>query len=222
MTTPNEKRKALLGELDVKMHQVRRQLSHAHYEWGAANTHAVFLEWGAKLRTAISLAESRLDVDIFAHSMRVATLVGDNLPGHRDRFNVEDDNTAGLKAMVVGVLHDLIEDQVEGIGEEPEVSMFELADKFGTEVANAVQVLIRTYLIDRFGLRSRMLYCDYIAEVAKNDLATLVKIADLEDHLSKANASTLKRTLRPRYERAWSQLMEIGTQRAISRHNEGR
>ena len=151
--------------------------------------------------------------------MRVATLT----EGNRIAFNSTlADNTAGLKAMVVGVLHDLIEDQVEGIGEEPEVSMFELADKFGTEVANAVQVLTRTHLIDRFGLRSRMPYCDYIAEVAKNDLATLVKIADLEDHLSKANASTLKTTLRPRYERAWAQLMEIGTQRAISRHNECR
>ena len=158
-----------------------------------------FLEWGTKLRAAISLAESRLDADSFAHSMRVATLT----EGNRIAFNSTlADNTAGLKAMVVGVLHDLIEDQVEGIGEEPEVSMFELADKFGTEVANAVQVLIRTHLIDRFGLRSRMLYCDYIAEVAKNDLATLVKIADLEDHLSKANASTLKPTLRARYERA--------------------
>ena len=171
----------------------------------ANDTYAVLLEWSAKLRTAISLAESRLDADIFAHSMRVAALA------NARPMSIEalkDDNTAGLKAMVVGVLHDLIEDQVEGIGEEPEVSMFELADKFGTEVANAVQVLIRTHLIDRFGLRSRMPYCDYIAEVAKNDLATLVKIADLEDHLSKANASTLKPTLWARYERAWSQLTE--------------
>ena len=185
----------------------------------ANDTYAVFLEWGAKLRTAISLAESRLDADIFAHSMRVAALVGDNLPGHRDRFEVVDDNTAGLKAMVVGVLHDLIEDQnviiVEGIGEEPEVSMFELADKFGVEVANAVQVLSRP-------AGWRVAYSDYIMDVSTNDLAMQVKIADLEDHLSKANASTLKPTLRPRYERAWAQLMEIGTQRAISRHNEGR
>ena len=200
MTTPNEKRKALLGELDVKMHQVRRQLSQAHYEWGAANTHAVFLEWSAKLRTAISLAESRLDADIFAHSMRVAALI-----------DVEDDNTAGLKAMVVGVLHDLIEDQVRG-----EVVHFRyLIDEFGQEVTNAVEILTRP-------AASKMAYSDYIMHVSTNDLATQVKIADLEDHLSKANASTLKRTLRPRYERAWSQLMEIGTQRAISRHNEGR
>ena len=157
-----------------------------------------FLEWGTKLRAAISLAESRLDADSFAHSMRVATLT----EGNRIAFNSTlADNTAGLKAMVVGVLHDLIEDQVEGIGEEPEVSMSELADKFGTEVANAVQVLTRTHL-------SKMTYRDYIAEVAKNDLATLVKIADLEDHLSKANASTLKPTLRARYERAWSQLTD--------------
>ena len=211
MTTPNEKRKALLGELDVKMHQVRRQLSQAHYEWGAANTHAVFLEWSAKLRTAISLAESRLDADIFVHSMRVAALVGDNLPGHRDRFEVEDDNTAGLKAMVVGVLHDLIEDQVRG-----EVVHFRyLIDEFGQEVTNAVEILTRPAV-------AKMAYSDYIMNVSTNDLATQVKIADLEDHLSKANASTLKTTLRPRYERAWTQLMEIGTQRAISRHNEGR
>ena len=62
----------------------------------ANDTYAVFLEWGAKLRTAISLAESRLDADIFAHSMRVSALVGDNLPGHRARFDIEDDKTAGL------------------------------------------------------------------------------------------------------------------------------
>jgi len=34
----------------------------------------------------------------------------------------------------------------------------------------------------------------------------MVKIADLEDHLSEANAATLKPTLRPRYEHALSQL----------------
>ena len=28
-----------------------------------------FLEWGTKLRTAIRIAESRLDADSFAHSM---------------------------------------------------------------------------------------------------------------------------------------------------------
>ena len=136
MTTPNEKRKALLGELNAKMHQVRHQLAQAHYESGAADTHAVFLEWGAKLRTAICLAESRLDADIFAHSMRVAALA------NARPMSIEalkDDNTAGLKAMVVGVLHDLIEDQVRG-----EVVHFRyLNDEFGTEVANAVQVLTR-------------------------------------------------------------------------------
>ena len=166
----------------------------AHYDSGTADTQALFLYWSAKLRTAISLAESRLDADTFAHSMRVATL-----SGRRDHVDVEKDNTAGLKAMVVGVLHDLLEDQVEGIGEEPEVSMFELADKFGTDVANAVQVLTRP-------ATAKMTYRDYIVDVSTNDLATQVKIADLEDHLSKANAATLKPTLRPRYERAWSQL----------------
>ena len=162
----------------------------AHYDSGTADTQALFLYWSAKLRTAISLAESRLDADIFAHSMRVATL-----SGRRDHVDVEKDDTAGLKAMVVGVLHDLLEDQVRG----EVVALWNLDNEFGEEVTDAVEVLTRP-------ATSRMTYRDYIVDVSTNDLATQVKIADLEDHLSKANAATLKPTLRPRYERAWSQL----------------
>ena len=167
----------------------------AHYDSGTADAQAVSLHWSAKLRTAISLAESRLDADSFAHSMRVAALVGERLPGHRDRIEIEDDTTAGLKAMVVGVLHDLLEDQTRG----QVVHLRHLADEFGEEVTDAVEILTRP-------ATSRMAYRAYIVDVSTNDLATQVKIADLEDHLSKANAATLKPTLRPRYERAWSQL----------------
>ena len=164
------------------------------------DTQAVFLEWSAKLRIAISLAESRLDADTFAHSMRVSTLVGDTLPGHRDRINAREDNTAGLKAMVVGVLHDLIEDQ-EPHESHTWVRFSNLADEFGEEVGEAVEILTRGDV--REIVQS---YRDYIMYVSTNDLARQVKIADLEDHLSEANASTLKPTLRPRYERALSQL----------------
>ena len=52
-----------------------------------------FLEWGTKLRRAISLAESRLDAESFAHSMRVAS----KTEGNRTAFNATlQDNTAGL------------------------------------------------------------------------------------------------------------------------------
>ena len=156
----------------------------AHYDSGTADAQAVSLHWSAKLRTAISLAESRLDADTFAHSMRVSTLI-----------EVGTDNTAGLKAMVVGVLHDLLEDQVRG----QVVALWNLDVEFGEEVKDAVEVLTRP-------ATTKMSYRDYIMDVSTNDLATLVKIADLEDHLSKANADTLRPTLRPRYERAWSQL----------------
>ena len=91
----------------------------AHYDSGTADAQAVSLHWSAKLRTAISLAESRLDADTFAHSMRVSALIG-----------VGKDNTAGLKAMVVGVLHDLLEDQVRG----QVVALWNLDVEFG-EVA---------------------------------------------------------------------------------------
>ena len=156
----------------------------AHYDAGTADTQALSLHWSAKLRTAISLAESRLDADSFAHSMRVATLI-----------EVEKDNTAGLKAMGVAVLHDLLEDQTRG----QVVNVRHLFDEFGEEVADAVEILTRP-------AASRLTYRDYIAEVSENALAAQVKLADLEDHLSKANAPTLRPTLRPRYERAWSQL----------------
>lgn len=147
-------------------------------------------KWSGKLRAAIRLAESHLEPDIFAHSMRVATFVGDAQ---------EENNTAGLKAMVVGVLHDLIEDQVRGPREDHGwVRFWNLTDEFGEEVGEAVEILTRP---DR-----PMSYRDYIAYVSTNDLARQVKIADLEDHLSEANASTLKPTLRPRYEHALSQL----------------
>ena len=162
----------------------------AHYDSGTADTQALFLHWSANLRPAISLAESRLDADIFAHSMRVATL-----SGRRDHVDVEKDDTAGLKAMVVGVLRDLLEAQVRG----EVVALWNLDNEFGEEVTDAVEILTRP-------ATSRMAYRDYIVDVSTNDLATQVKIADLEDHLSKANAATLKPTLRPRYERAWSQL----------------
>ena len=148
-------------------------------------------KWSGKLRSAIRLAESRLEPDIFAHSMRVATFVGDAQ---------EEDNTAGLKAMVVGVLHDLIEDQ-EPHENHTWVRFSNLADEFGEEVGEAVEILTRGDV--REIVQS---YRDYIMYVSTNDLARQVKIADLEDHLSEANASTLKPTLRPRYERALSQL----------------
>ena len=156
-----------------------------------------FLEWGTKLRTAIRLAESRLDADSFAHSMRGATAT----EGNQTAFTATlQDNTAGLKAMVVAVLHDLIEDQVRG----QVVDFNHLTALFGAEVSEAVEILTRP-------AASRMTYRDYIEEVAENDLATLVKIADLDDHLSEANAPTLRPTLRPRYERARSQLKAART-----------
>ena len=156
-----------------------------------------FLEWGTKLRSAIRLAESRLDAETFAHSMRVATMT----EGSQTAFNATlQDNTAGLKAMVVAVLHDLIEDQVRG----NVVDFTHLTDEFGEEVSDAVEILTRP-------AASRMTYHDYIAEVAENDLATLVKIADLDDHLSEANAPTLRPTLRPRYEKARAQLKAART-----------
>ena len=74
-----------------------------------------------------------------------------------------------------------------------------LADEFGEEVSEAVETLTRP-------VATGVTYRDYIDDVSTNALATQVKIADLEDHLSKANAPTLRPTLRPRYERAWSQL----------------
>ena len=172
----------------------------AHYDSGTADTQALFLHWSAKLRTAISLAESRLDADIFAHSMRVAARTGENLPGHRDLLGDDEDKTAGLKAMVVAVLHDLIEDQVRG----QVVDFNHLTALFGAEVSEAVEILTRP-------AASRMTYRDYIEEVAENDLAALVKIADLDDHLSEANVATLRPTLRPRYERARSQLKTART-----------
>ena len=170
-------------------------------KWARDNGHVsddarvVLVEWSGKLRTAISLAESRLDADSFAHSMRVAARTGENLPGHRDPLGDDEDKTAGLKAMVVAVLHDLIEDQTRG----QVVHFGHLADEFGEEVSEAVETLTRP-------VATGVTYRDYIDDVSTNALATQVKIADLEDHLSEANASTLKPTLRPRYERAWSRL----------------
>ena len=175
-------------------------------KWARDNGHVsddarvVLVEWSGKLRTAISLAESRLDADSFAHSMRVAARTGENLPGHRDLLGDDEDKTAGLKAMVVAVLHDLIEDQVRG----QVVDFNHLTALFGAEVSEAVEILTRP-------AASRMTYRDYIEEVAENDLATLVKIADLDDHLSEANVATLRPTLRPRYERARSQLKTART-----------
>lgn len=78
------------------------------------------------------------------------------------------DNFVGKDELrIIGYLHDVIEDS--------DVTKLELMEIFGVLVANAVDAITR---------RDGEAYADYILRVQMNPMATVVKIADLEENLS--------------------------------------
>lgn len=70
------------------------------------------------------------------------------------------------KSKIVGVLHDVVEDT--------DTELKDIEKMFGKEIADALDAISRMDGED---------YINYIARVKKNDLATKVKIADLNDNL---------------------------------------
>lgn len=93
----------------------------------------------------------------------------------------------------VALGHDLLEDT--------DVSFEEILTIAEKQVADAIYILTR---------KSTETYIEYIYRIAesKNGLAIKVKIADIEDHLSKKE--TLKKSLKKRYLKAKQILEESG------------
>jgi (p)ppGpp synthase/HD superfamily hydrolase len=78
-----------------------------------------------------------------------------------------------MDAKIVALLHDVVEDS--------ETSIENLAKEgFPNKILKAVELLTKT---------EHKLYEDYIQEIKKNDLARVVKLADLKDNM---NISRLK------------------------------
>jgi (p)ppGpp synthase/HD superfamily hydrolase len=73
----------------------------------------------------------------------------------------------GEQYFIVGMLHDLLEDC-------PEYKVENLEKLFGSDIVNAIQILTRD---------KKELYDSYIIRVNFNDLARVVKIADLKDNM---------------------------------------
>jgi hypothetical protein len=127
------------------------------------------------------IAMRYLDIETFAHSERVAL------------------NVNGRKACVVAWLHDVIED-----GTAPNGSTIDMRERLirrgvEGEILAAVELLTR-------GEESYAAYIDRIANATgcAGRLARRVKLADLNDNLSRGGAKAV--TLRARYLRARKRL----------------
>lgn len=72
----------------------------------------------------------------------------------------------GEAAMIVGALHDVVEDT--------HIPLSEIEKRFGSEIAEAV---------DAVSQRQGEKYFDYIKRAAQNPLARLVKVADIHDNM---------------------------------------
>lgn len=122
-----------------------------------------------RLSKIILLAETHYDKKTFKHALRVACYASDMALQH-----TRVDNT---DAFLVGVAHDLIEDTAC----TPE----EMEDILGTHLSSSVYILTKD---------DDMPYGEYIDSVldSNDDIAILVKRADIKDHLSQIDTLTDK------------------------------
>lgn len=83
---------------------------------------------------------------------------------------------------IVGVLHDFIEDYPSKPVPQKEV-LKDILENFGQTIATAVRLLTRDETTP---------YAEYIAQLAPNDLARKVKLADLHDNLDPIRLAAAK------------------------------
>ena len=104
----------------------------------------------------------------------------------------------GGEAKVVALLHDVVEDCFDRTPEGLAYGVHEIRRMFGDTVADAVDALTQRKF-DGERSRTGEKYFDYVRRCAKNPLARIVKLADLED-----NSRTLPPgdSLLPRYAKA--------------------
>ncbi len=84
---------------------------------------------------------------------------------------------------IVAILHDAVEDSAD-------VSLEDIAEKFGDEVRDAVDAMTR---------RDGEAYLDFVSRAKRNPVARRVKLADVADNLSQARAASLPDRLKERY-----------------------
>ena len=108
------------------------------------------------------------------HSVRVG-LIANYL------FGTSNDETTAL-ILSAGALHDVVEDT--------DVTIAEIAEQFGPDIAMVVDLLTHKETDD---------YFTYIAEVNNDIIATYVKIADIADNMT---SGEITKSLRKRYIKA--------------------
>ena len=135
----------------------------------------------AALRTddysfAVGLARRLHDDETFAHVERVAARIKAKLSiGGPDPVFAD-------RALIVAVLHDAVEDSP--------LSVDTVAALFSKGIAEAVDAISRRK-------KEGEAYEDYIDRARRNQIARIVKLADIEDHLEQA--ASLRPSLKPRY-----------------------
>lgn len=83
-------------------------------------------------------------------------------------YKSQYDSEKKLKLMVVAILHDVVEDSNQIFPED-------IKRQFGADIANAVDAISR---------RKGETYKAFILRCSENSLASIVKLADLEDNLN--------------------------------------
>jgi len=160
------------------------------------------------IAAAIEYAEEHLDDSTFRHSMRIGVLAS----------GAGDSIGRGVEAMVVGILHDVLEDwdpillgrksQIRSWRPSSDVEdmLKEMSNLFGQNIVDTVIVLTRRQ--GSWFPSGGETYSEYIGRVLESELASVVKCCDIQDHLAEENAATLLPSLRPRYEIALDRLHE--------------
>lgn len=127
-----------------------------------------------RLDRLMDLAEKWYSKKKFSHVMRVA--------GYANAMAMHDDRVDPLDAYVVAIAHDLIEDT--------DYPQEQIADVLGYDLFSSVLLLTRC---------DTMPYHDYILDIvaSNDDIAYLVKKADMKDHLTQVD--TLSDKLKEKY-----------------------
>jgi len=121
--------------------------------------------------------------------------------GHVERVAYAAQLKGGVAALIVGYLHDIVEDT--------DVSLITIYEKFGNKILEAV---------DAMSHRPNEPYVEYMNRVERNHIATVVKMADLLDNMDPNRCVRIKsqrdfeRTaeiLLPRYATAYRRLARL-------------
>lgn len=91
----------------------------------------------------------------------------------------------GPSVVAIGWLHDVVEDT--------DVTLDDIEQELGANISKKIEIITH---------RPSETYAEYIERIGQNFVATLVKLADLEDNLSDLDNSPRNRQRRQKYELA--------------------